>query len=189
MGQASSQVSQSGVQDVRPKLPAAGDPYARSSPGGEQMLRKTKLRLVVMMLGAIAAFSVVGVAASFQINNGNGGRNIVNAEGSTLVVSCSDDVRVKKVDRWVDGTNGSGSGGFIVRFIGINANSQDCGGKYFIVVLTDVDGKRIAQKGFVGDDWVRGEANFESLGIKVKDLHDVHVLIQESAPSGDFDTP
>jgi hypothetical protein len=140
------------------------------------MLRNTRLRLVVMLLGAIAAFSVVGVAASFQINSG---KKMVNAEGETLVISCSENVTVKKKDRWVNPTsNLAGDGGFFVTDILVEAGSG-CNGVFAYLALTGDQGQLIySASGVIPGT---GALNFSvAPAISVSALHDIHVLLSST---------
>lgn len=145
------------------------------------MLRRSKLRLIAMLVGAIAAFSVVGFAASFTVNQGD---DIVNAEGETLVVSCSPDIKVDKIDKWRDPTaGGPGAGGFYVervRVVGLANYAPACSGKWFYIVLTGSQGQKLAILGAQWNGSGNVDLNFASSNIAVADLHDIHVLISDS---------
>lgn len=145
------------------------------------MLRRSKLRLIAMLVGAIAAFSVVGFAASFTIN---ADKDIVNAEGETLVVSCSPDIKVDKIDKWRDPTTGGpGAGGFYVervRVVGLANYAPACSGKWFYVVLTGAQGQQLAMLDAQWNGSGNVDLNFASSNVAVADLHDIHVLVSDS---------
>lgn len=145
------------------------------------MFRRSKLRLIGVLAGAIAAFSVVGFAASFTINQGN---NLVNAEGDTLVTSCSPDIKVDKIDKWRDPISGGpGAGGFYVervRVVGLANYAPACSGKWFYIVLTGNQGQKLAIDGTQWGGSGNVDLNFAAKNIPVADLHDIHVLISDA---------
>lgn len=151
------------------------------------MLRNTKLRLLVMMAGAIAAFSVVGVAASFTVNDGE---NIVNAEGETLVVTCSDNVEVEKKDQWRDPAAGSqpGTGGFVVTRVVVKGGAG-CAGMYAYVALTGDAGQLIGSASGKLNDGGTVSIQVTALNIRVQDLHDIHVLLSDTDQVNPFVAP
>jgi len=138
------------------------------------MLGKSKLRLMAVLVGAIAAFSVVGFAASFQVNEG---QSTVNAEGETLVVSCDTGLIVWKADKWVNPVEGGpGAGGFFVKWIQIRGIDAACAGKYFTIVVTGANGQMIATSNWV--QYTSGNITWTpAQNIAVADIHDIHVAI------------
>jgi hypothetical protein len=141
------------------------------------MFGMSKLRLLGLFAGAVAAFSVVGFAASFQVRGMNEEPRVVNAEGEALVVSCTENVLIDKHDKWLDPVAGEpGSGGFYVDLIILKGIDPACNGSYVAIVLTDKDGKKIAASPWM----LKGASNpiwTPAVNIPVNNLHDIHVAI------------
>jgi hypothetical protein len=134
----------------------------------------SKLRLLGLLAGAVAAFSVVGFAASFNVAPSP----VVNAEGETLVTACDTDITVKKNDVWKNPTEGAvpGAGGFYVQHVQLRDIAAACEGKYFYIALTGPNGQLIAhspamQFAGVNLNW------FPTESIAISQLRDIHVLM------------
>ena len=143
------------------------------------MLGKSKLRLFAVLVGAIAAFSIVGFAASFTINDGT---KMVNAEGETLVVSCDPALTVFKHDKWLNpGADGNpGAGGFFVKLIQVRDIDPVCEHMKFAIVVTGKNGQLIANSNWI--DWVSGHINWTPpTNIPVQDVYDIHIAIASDA--------
>lgn len=146
------------------------------------MLRRSKLRLIGVLAGAIAAFSVVGFAASFNLM-GSATGPLVNAEGETLVVSCDNEIKVSKTDKWRDpAANGvPGAGAFYVDKIQLIQIDAACGQMWVYVVLTGANGQKLAIQGVqLGVPPGNPQFDFSAANIKVADLHDIHVLVSQT---------
>src|SRR5690606_20164720 len=94
-------------------------------------------------------FASVGFADSFKINDG---KKIVNAEGETEVVDCGN-LWVEKDDDWRDNQLPDDglfdqplAGGWIIDDIKISGIEAHCKHGSITVVLTNGDGKNIAEK-------------------------------------------
>lgn len=138
------------------------------------MLGKSKLRLIAVLVGAVAAFSIVGFAASFALAPDP----VVNAEGKTLVVSCDNEFLVYKLDRWQDPAEGK-PGGFYAWLIQLRTVNSACIGMRFDIVVTGANGQAIANSGWVVYEGPAG-ANINwtlPAPIPVKDIYDIHVAI------------
>lgn len=155
------------------------------------MFKLIGLRTFAVVFGVVAVFASVGLAASFTINDDE---DIINAEGETLIKSCTDDVTVEKRDKWEDPRseiNDPLDGGFFVDEIKISGYGHECRGEKYTLVLTGL--RSAADENVPGDEdgWLIGcEEGFLSHGgftlvdvdsVPVKFLNDLHVLIGDHA--------
>jgi hypothetical protein len=142
----------------------------------------SKLRLLGLFAGAVAAFSVVGFAESFNLM-GSATGPLVNAEGEALVTSCDSEVKVVKSDKWRDPATGGlpGDGAFFVDSIQLIQVDAACGQMWAYVVLTGAAGQKLAIQGMqLPVPPGNPEFDFSASNIKVADLHDIHVLLSQT---------
>jgi hypothetical protein len=143
------------------------------------MFKLFGVRTAGVLVVAVALFAVVGFAASFAIN---GGDNIVNAEGETLVESCTPRVQVSKEDVWRNPTE-EAHGGYYVRFVNLQVGNDflaECDGLHVYIVLTDEDGNALAIRHDTFGPLGKAGGNFGPENIRIADLHDIHVLISDT---------
>ena len=147
------------------------------------MLKLLSVRTAAILAVAVALFAVVGFAASFAINNGH---NIVNAEGETLVIDCNEDglVTVHKIDEWRDPVGDEGAhpdtAGFYVKNIQLHSIQGCANGLWATVVLTDVNGAKIAA---ISQQLPATLFDFSGSNVPIWKLYDIHVLFSEQQPA------
>ena len=158
------------------------------------MLKLLSFRAFVVLGVAIAMFAAVGYAASFAVSGpGGGDTHVINAEGGTLVDTCTRGVTIEKSDFWKDASDGQpGHGGFYVGTVLAKTQpfnpegGSRCDGLQMCIVLTGAHGEALATECNAIGPKGGSDPDFSEDEIRVEDLRDIHVLISDIDQSGNF---